>query len=100
MGAAAARTSSVAKIIKPHIPLIKFPLREPSPLLKEIGTPVAGKQLAPNTVINTTVANQVPSTASKRSTGSVIDSSELPQKYRRKPISKEEMEIIEKGGPV
>ncbi|BFZ02308.1 hypothetical protein BsWGS_05347 [Bradybaena similaris] len=102
MGAAAARTSSaVAKIVKPHVPSIKFPVRGPSPVLKEILPPAAaGKPAAPDTVTHTTVTKEVPSAASKRSTGSVIDSSELPQKYRRKPLSKEEIEFIEKGGPV
>uniref|UniRef100_A0A0B7AWA5 28S ribosomal protein S36, mitochondrial n=1 Tax=Arion vulgaris TaxID=1028688 RepID=A0A0B7AWA5_9EUPU len=99
MALAAARAAVVKKqVIKPHIPLIKFPLRNSAPTLKEhVGTAV-GKPDTLDQVLSTVITDQNPS--DKGSTGPSVGASQIPQKYRRKVLTKEEMEIIEKGGPL
>lgn len=59
------------KVVKPHVPLIRF---------RKSGQIQQG-QMPPKT-------NRV-----------VIDEFELPEKYARKPLSHQEMEFIERGGP-
>uniref|UniRef100_A0A0B6ZB13 28S ribosomal protein S36, mitochondrial n=1 Tax=Arion vulgaris TaxID=1028688 RepID=A0A0B6ZB13_9EUPU len=105
MGAAAGRTANIVtnttvEAIKPHVPLIKFPARGPGPAVKETVNSSAGKQVPSTTASNTAVSNKGSSATSKGSSATALDSSQLPQKYRRKLITKEEIEYIEKGGQV
>jgi len=65
--------------VKPHIPLIKF---------RKGGRAASGT--AP-----TGSSAAVGSTAR----GSGIDEQQLPPRYHRKPITQQEMEMIERGGP-
>ncbi|KAK3777869.1 hypothetical protein RRG08_038116 [Elysia crispata] len=90
MASVAARTTQA---IRPHVPLIKFPPRNavPANLNSPKGTT---SHPAPNTT------HQAPVSSKPVSKGNAIESSSLPLKYHRKPITQEEMEYIEKGGPV
>ncbi|XP_067128828.1 alpha-ketoglutarate dehydrogenase component 4 [Centruroides vittatus] len=63
------------KMVKPHIPLIRF---------RKGGRP-----------IQEYVSEQSPS----KTKSVVLDEFELPAKYARKPLSHQEMEFIERGGP-
>ncbi|GFN90641.1 28S ribosomal protein s36 mitochondrial [Plakobranchus ocellatus] len=72
--------------VRPHIPLIKFPPRSTVNASK-------GATSSPN-------PEQLKPVSSQPLKGKVIDPLNLPRKYHRKPISVEEMEYIEKGGPV
>ncbi|GFR61043.1 28S ribosomal protein S36, mitochondrial [Elysia marginata] len=81
------------KVIRPHVPLIKFPPRNAVLSNQNVlkGAP-SHSQPSP--------AQQVPVSNKPISKGPAIESSSLPPKYHRKPLSLEEMEYIEKGGPV
>ncbi|BFY97493.1 hypothetical protein BsWGS_00532 [Bradybaena similaris] len=93
MAAIGAR-ASIKQAIKPHIPLIKFPSRGSTPASKDHATAVEKPQ-AFDQILNSVIAK--PRTESKQGT-KPLDASQVPQKYRRKLLTKEEMEIIEKGG--
>ncbi|KAI8792532.1 28S ribosomal protein S36, mitochondrial [Biomphalaria glabrata] len=84
---AAAAVKTVLKTVKPHVPLIKFPARTPN--LPQSNTFEGAVIKAENK------SNSTNSLASNRK---AIDSAQLPFKYRRKPLTDEEIEIIEKGG--
>ncbi|KAM6225048.1 alpha-ketoglutarate dehydrogenase component 4 [Rhynchocyon petersi] len=100
MGSKMASASRVVQVVKPHTPLIRFPDRTDNPKpnvsesLRSAGIP------------------SHPSAVSQHSKGSKSDLlmhpgppdtaeiiKTLPQKYRRKPMSQEEMEFIQRGGP-
>lgn len=85
--------NSAVNVIRPHVPLIKFPPRNAGPSNHNVSKGMPS-QPPSNPAQPTSVANK---TTAK---GEVIDSSTLPLKYHRKPLSVEEMEHIEKGGPV
>ncbi|XP_041360393.1 28S ribosomal protein S36, mitochondrial-like [Gigantopelta aegis] len=79
-----AATSRVLRTMKPHIPLISFHPRQQ-----------AGK-----------VTSSIPAAATSKSQpakksekGSGLDFLQLPSRFQRKPLSQEEMEFIERGGP-
>ncbi|RUS87771.1 hypothetical protein EGW08_004436 [Elysia chlorotica] len=92
MASVAARTTQA---IRPHVPLIKFPPRNAVP--SHSNAP-KGATSHPAPTPNST--HQAPASSKAISKGATIESSSLPFKYQRKPISMEEMEYIEKGGPV
>ncbi|XP_054160303.1 alpha-ketoglutarate dehydrogenase component 4-like [Oppia nitens] len=77
-------TQRVWQIIKPHIPLIRF--RKGADLHK---TEVLS--------VSATSSSSPPIGSTPR--GSGIDEELIPKRYQRKPISQQEMEIIERGGP-
>ncbi|XP_053158825.1 alpha-ketoglutarate dehydrogenase component 4 [Hemicordylus capensis] len=106
MGSKMAAASRVVQVVKPHMPLIKFPDRKstPKPTMQE---PLQSRvpPLHPSTS-QLSVGAGPPSSQRISSTSRVQgtpDTSELvrtlPQKYRRKPMSVEEMEYIQRGGP-
>ncbi|XP_025077272.1 28S ribosomal protein S36, mitochondrial-like [Pomacea canaliculata] len=80
------------KTVTPHIPLIKFPLRSP-------GTLSTSDLQRGDVAASTATAPQAPKAVGTTSRGSGIDFTELPAKYRRRMIEKDEMEYIERGGP-
>lgn len=91
---------SQSKVIKPHIPQIKFPLRG-NKLGKQTTSMVLDKPGNVESLVSQNVSNSAPKKSSASvSKGSTIESSELPLKYKRKLLSQEEMEYIEKGGQV
>jgi len=94
---AAVAMAKTVQAVRPHIPLIKFPPRG-SLTAKPVSATSSGnvEQLLSSSA-------PAPVTAKPSSSGSkgpAIESSELPSRYRRKPLSDEEMEYIEKGGQV
>ncbi|KAH0627985.1 hypothetical protein JD844_008624 [Phrynosoma platyrhinos] len=106
MGSKMAAASRVVQVVKPHTPLIKFPDRKstPRPKLQEPLQSRVPPLHASSTEIS--AGGQPPShqhiSFSGRTQGTP-DTLELvrtlPQKYRRKPLSVEEMEYIQRGGP-
>ncbi|XP_033750733.1 28S ribosomal protein S36, mitochondrial-like [Pecten maximus] len=93
--AAPARTFLSA--VRPHIPSIKFRYGAGVP---SIGSTDASLQPRDAAVVTP------PSTAAPASKpvgntpkGSGIDYNDLPGRYHRKPLTEEEMEFIQRGGP-
>ncbi|XP_063431431.1 alpha-ketoglutarate dehydrogenase component 4-like isoform X2 [Mytilus trossulus] len=82
-----ATIARTVRAVAPHVPKIKFPSRNKD---------FSFKHEAP--VVSSVTQTSTSPTAS-RSSGHVIDFSELPLRYQRRPISQEEMEYIERGGP-
>ncbi|XP_062584500.1 alpha-ketoglutarate dehydrogenase component 4-like [Saccostrea cucullata] len=91
-GIMASSTARAFQTVKPHIPLIKFR---------------AGKQTTANPAILTPVSQtketeRSPSTSNKTnvaSPGTTLEHQQLPKRYARLPLSLEEMEYIQRGGP-
>ncbi|XP_021035598.1 28S ribosomal protein S36, mitochondrial isoform X1 [Mus caroli] len=97
MGSKMASATRVVQVVKPHAPLIKFPNRRDKPKLS--ASEALGSAVLPS-------HSSVISQHSKGSTSPGLlmhqgppDTAEiiksLPQKYRRKPMSQEEMEFIQ-----
>nr|XP_033785683.1 28S ribosomal protein S36, mitochondrial isoform X2 [Geotrypetes seraphini] len=89
--------------VKPHAQLIKFPERKTSPrpnvqeaLKSMVLTPTASQSLGAR-------APRMLNMSSLSKTQETPDTSDLvrtlPQKYRRKAMSIEEMDYIQRGGP-
>ncbi|XP_013907048.1 PREDICTED: 28S ribosomal protein S36, mitochondrial isoform X2 [Thamnophis sirtalis] len=100
MGSKMAAASRVVQVVKPHTPLIKFPDRKVQESLHSRVPPLHG------VASQFSAENKAPSSQSTLFTGRIQgtpDTAELirtlPQKYRRKPMSVEEMEYIQRGGP-
>jgi len=93
------KTTSLAgdavKTVKPHVQSIKFPSRR----AQDLKPPAAQHFGVSNTVESLLTKPSQPASATGNK-GPAIESSQLPLKYRRKPLSPEEMECIEKGGQV
>lgn len=102
-----AAAGRVIQAVRPHAPLIKFPNRQdvPKPNVQE-----ALKILAVN--ISPSSSSPHPSSAPaplSRPHGPVTlhagkpdtlaNLQELPQRYRRRPVTVEEMDYIQRGGP-
>ncbi|CAE1262441.1 MRPS36 [Acanthosepion pharaonis] len=87
MAAAGART---IRVVKPHVPLIKFPTRKVNEPLKMVNISVAnpGQMLVSTPDVTSKPVGSMPR-------GSGIEWSQLPAKYHRKPLSQEEIEFIE-----
>ncbi|KAH9513200.1 hypothetical protein Btru_034362 [Bulinus truncatus] len=92
MAAKAAKT--VLKTVKPHVPLIKFPQRNPVSQGSNSFQPVTSNT-DNNKVTSGSNVNKVSISSIK---GQTIDSCQLPLKYRRKTLTHEEIDIIERGG--
>ncbi|XP_052035208.1 alpha-ketoglutarate dehydrogenase component 4-like [Apodemus sylvaticus] len=101
MGSKMASTTRVSQVAKPHALLTKFPNRGDKPKLS--ASEALGSAAPPS-------HSSVISQHSKGSTSPDLrmlqgppDTTEtiksLPQKYRRKPMSQEKMEFIQRGGP-
>ncbi|XP_073479764.1 alpha-ketoglutarate dehydrogenase component 4 isoform X4 [Aquarana catesbeiana] len=79
-------------VVKPHVPAIRFPDRKSSP--KPNVTAQQATSENPPGISNPAPVRRV---ATSPDTNDLLKS--LPQKYRRKPVSNEEMEYIQRGGP-
>nr|XP_056704742.1 alpha-ketoglutarate dehydrogenase component 4 [Euleptes europaea] len=106
MGSKMAAARRVVQVVKPHIPLIKFPDRTNTPKLKmQASLEPRVPPLHPSTS-QQSIGSGPPSyqkiSSISRAQGTP-DTSELlrtlPTKYRRKPVTVEEMEYIQRGGP-
>ncbi|XP_041514779.1 28S ribosomal protein S36, mitochondrial-like [Microtus oregoni] len=101
MGSKMASASRVVQVVKPHTPLIRFPDRRDNPklsasdVLRSAGLPshssVISQYSKGSTSPDLLMHPGPPDTAEILKT--------LPHKYRRKPISQEEMDFIQRGGP-
>uniref|UniRef100_A0A8C3S521 Mitochondrial ribosomal protein S36 n=2 Tax=Chelydra serpentina TaxID=8475 RepID=A0A8C3S521_CHESE len=101
MGSKMAAASRVVQVVKPHTPLIKFPDRKNSPKPKmqeslQARVPAAHMSVGdrPPALQNISSISRVQGTPD---TTELVKT--LPQKYRRKLMSDEEMEYIQRGGP-
>uniref|UniRef100_A0A8I5ZV77 Alpha-ketoglutarate dehydrogenase subunit 4 n=1 Tax=Rattus norvegicus TaxID=10116 RepID=A0A8I5ZV77_RAT len=92
---------SPKQVVKPHAPLIKFPNRRDKPKLSASDTLRSAALPSHSSVISQhSKGNLSPNLLMHQGppdTAELIKS--LPQKYRRKPMSQEEMEFIQRGGP-
>ncbi|XP_025892555.1 28S ribosomal protein S36, mitochondrial [Nothoprocta perdicaria] len=106
MGSKMAAATRVVQVVKPHTPLIKFPDR------KSIPKPKMQESLQASVPSHHAAKAQEPpggrsppfqSTSPVSRVQGAPDTSELartlPQKYRRKLMSEEEIEYIQRGGP-
>ncbi|XP_067838749.1 28S ribosomal protein S36, mitochondrial [Heptranchias perlo] len=110
-GSKMAAVGRVIQIVKPHQRLIKFPDRKASPrpnvhealksmnhqtMLNSISVSIQGRQSTASSSVSS-VSAPVSQLSGTRDTVEIVRS--LPQKYRRLPVSVEEMEYIQRGGP-
>uniref|UniRef100_A0A4W5PTA0 Alpha-ketoglutarate dehydrogenase subunit 4 n=1 Tax=Hucho hucho TaxID=62062 RepID=A0A4W5PTA0_9TELE len=96
-------TTLVTQAVKPHTPLMKFPIREGVPRLNVQETL---KTLAVSSPSSPPVAAQPllsrppgPVTLLSGTPDSVATVKELPQRYRRRALETDEMDYIQRGGP-
>ncbi|XP_028740669.1 28S ribosomal protein S36, mitochondrial isoform X2 [Peromyscus leucopus] len=101
MGSKMASATRVVQVVKPHSPLIRFPDRRDNPKLSASeALRSAGLPSHSSIISQTSKGNTSPDSLmhpGPPDTAEIIKT--LPQKYRRKPISQEEMEFIQRGGP-
>ncbi|XP_075711007.1 alpha-ketoglutarate dehydrogenase component 4 isoform X1 [Rhinoderma darwinii] len=104
MGSKMAAASRVVQVVKPHVPIIRFPDRKNSP--KPNVQEALKAMIYPFTVPPVTAHENPPGAenpAPVRKARGSPDTSDLlrslPQKYRRKAVSVEEMDYIQRGGP-
>ncbi|XP_010791402.1 alpha-ketoglutarate dehydrogenase component 4 isoform X2 [Notothenia coriiceps] len=96
----AAPAARVIQAIRPHAPLIKFPNRQefPRPNVVEVL-----KTLVVNTSPHKAPAPpprpHVPLTPISGTADSLASIQLLPARYRRRPMTVEEMDYIQRGGP-
>lgn len=101
MGSKMASATRVVQVVKPHAPLIKFPNRRDKPKLS--ASEALGSAALPShssAISQHSKGSTSPDLLMHQGppdTAEIIKS--LPQKYRRKPMSQEEMEFIQRGGP-
>lgn len=100
MGSKMASASRVVQVVKPHTPLIRFPDRRDNPkpnvseVLRSTGLP------SHSSISQHSKGSKTPDWPMHQGppdTADIIKT--LPQKYRRKPVSQEEIEFIQRGGP-
>ncbi|XP_011424652.3 alpha-ketoglutarate dehydrogenase component 4 [Magallana gigas] len=77
--------------VRPHVPLIKF---RGGNFTKD--TPAV---MTPATKGKSETAPSTPQTTKIATPGSILEHHQLPKKYARTPLSIEEMEYIQRGGP-
>ncbi|XP_054424808.1 alpha-ketoglutarate dehydrogenase component 4-like [Pteronotus mesoamericanus] len=101
MGSKMVSASRVVQVVKPHTPLIRFPNRRDHPkpnvseILRSSGLPSPSSSISQHFKGSKSpdwLMHQGPP-----DTAEIIKT--LPQKYRRKPMSLEEIEFIQHGGP-
>ncbi|XP_060052996.1 alpha-ketoglutarate dehydrogenase component 4-like [Erinaceus europaeus] len=100
MGSKMVSASRVVQVVKPHTPLIRFPDRRdhPKPNVSDVfgaaGLPSHSSvsQHSKGSKTSDWLMHQGPP-----DTAEILKT--LPQKYRRKLVSQEEMEYIQRGGP-
>ncbi|XP_065513810.1 alpha-ketoglutarate dehydrogenase component 4 [Caloenas nicobarica] len=106
MGSKMAAAARVVQAVKPHTPLIKFPDRKSSPRPKiqeslQVSEPSLHASAAQESVGGRSLAFQNISPVNRvQGTPDTFELTRtLPQKYRRKLMSDEEIELIQRGGP-
>ena len=101
MGSKMASVSRVVQVIKPHTPLIRFPYRRnhPKPNASEV-LRSAGLSSHSSSVPQHSKGSKSPDWQMHQGppdTAEIIKT--LPQTYKRKPMSQEKIEFIQRGGP-
>ncbi|XP_004410239.1 PREDICTED: 28S ribosomal protein S36, mitochondrial-like [Odobenus rosmarus divergens] len=100
-GSKMASASRVVQVVKPHTPLIRFPDKRDNPkpnfseVLRSAGLPSYSSSISRHSKGSKSpdlLMHQGPP-----DTAEIIKT--LPQKYRRKLVSQEETEFIQRGGP-
>ncbi|XP_005431417.1 28S ribosomal protein S36, mitochondrial-like isoform X2 [Geospiza fortis] len=105
MGSKMAAATRAVQVVKPHTPLIKFPDRKsgPRPKIQESLQASMPSLLASNAQESVGGTSPTFQNISPVRVQGTPDTSELtrslPQKYRRKQMSDEEIEYIQRGGP-
>ncbi|PKU45474.1 28s ribosomal protein mitochondrial [Limosa lapponica baueri] len=99
-------TKRCSRVVKPHTPLIKFPDRKSSPRPKiqeslQASVPPlhASKALESAGGRSPAFQNTLPVSRVQGTPDTSELARTLPQKYRRKAMSDEEIEFIRRGGP-
>ncbi|XP_057219858.1 alpha-ketoglutarate dehydrogenase component 4 [Malurus melanocephalus] len=106
MGSKMAAATRTVQVVKPHTPLIKFPDRKsgPRPKIQEslqasMPSVLASKVQQSVGGISAAFQNVSPGSRVQGTPDTSELTRSLPQKYRRKPMSDEEIEYIQRGGP-
>ncbi|XP_076860321.1 alpha-ketoglutarate dehydrogenase component 4 [Brachyhypopomus gauderio] len=96
----------VVQIVRPHVPLIKFPNRQglTKPNVQETLELLMAnvpQTFTPTPAQAATVVAKAPRAAERLpgTPDSVAIVKDLPQKYRRRPLGLEEIDHIQRGGP-
>uniref|UniRef100_A0A8C2V063 Mitochondrial ribosomal protein S36 n=1 Tax=Chinchilla lanigera TaxID=34839 RepID=A0A8C2V063_CHILA len=97
LGSKTASASWVVQAVQPHTPLIRFPDRRdnPKPALRSAGIPLRSSVISQHS--KGSKSPELLMRPGPPDTAGIIKT--LPQKYRRKLVSQEEMELIQRGGP-
>ncbi|XP_071281374.1 alpha-ketoglutarate dehydrogenase component 4 [Agelaius tricolor] len=105
MGSKMAAATRAVQVVKPHTPLIKFPDRKsgPRPKIQEslqASMPSLLASKAQESVGGTSAFQNISPVSRVQGTPDTSElTRSLPQKYRRKQMSDEEIEYIQRGGP-
>ncbi|XP_069483497.1 alpha-ketoglutarate dehydrogenase component 4 [Ambystoma mexicanum] len=108
MGSKMAAASRVVQVVKPHAPLMKFPDRKgsPRPDVQEALKAMVFPFTPPTPAAQQSSGTRPPGVQSASTVVKVqgipdtLDTVKaLPPKYRRKSLTTEEMEYIQRGGP-
>ncbi|OWF48428.1 28S ribosomal protein S36, mitochondrial-like isoform X2 [Mizuhopecten yessoensis] len=94
----AAPARAFVTAVRPHIPAIKFRYGTNVPSTGATDSSLQPRQAA----ISTPSSSAAPAGKSIGNTpkGFGIEDKDLPSRYHRKPLTEEEMEFIQRGGPV
>ncbi|KAM4746736.1 alpha-ketoglutarate dehydrogenase component 4 isoform 1-T2 [Anableps anableps] len=102
----AAPTARAIQAVRPHAPLIKFPNRQDMPrpnvqeALKLIGLNVPQHNAPSSASVSPALSSpQVPLTPIPGTPDSLASIQQLPARYRRRPLTLDEMDYIQRGGP-
>ncbi|XP_038164055.1 28S ribosomal protein S36, mitochondrial [Cyprinodon tularosa] len=104
----AAPTARVIQAVRPHAPLIKFPKRQDMPrpnvqeALKLIGLNVPEHNALSSPSASASPAPsrpQVPLSPVPGTPDTLASIQQLPARYRRRPLTLEEIDYIQRGGP-
>ncbi|XP_008292292.1 alpha-ketoglutarate dehydrogenase component 4 [Stegastes partitus] len=103
----AAPTARVIQAVRPHAPLIKFPSRQGIPrpnveeALKTLGVLPQHNAPGPSPAAASALISRphVPLTPIPGTPDSLASIQQLPARYRRRPLTADEMDYIQRGGP-
>lgn len=103
-----AAAGRVVQVVRPHAPLIKFPNRKgmPRPNVQEalkmvLASPAPAASPSPATSPPVLPPSRPPGPVSRLPgvPDTIATVRDLPQRYRRRVLTDEEMEFIQRGGP-
>ncbi|KAM6964849.1 alpha-ketoglutarate dehydrogenase component 4 [Aplochiton taeniatus] len=102
-----AAAGRVIQAVRPHAPLIKFPNRQDGPkpnvqeVLKILSVNISPSSTSPSPSSAPAPLSRPlgPVTLLPGKPDTLANIQELPQRYRRRPMTAEEMDYIQRGGP-